>query len=780
MKLFSQWMLAVFFLATMFFANAELLAQIEISSISPPGLQIGQTTTVVMRGKNLFGDSKILAPFPVSVQSVNASENADQASIVIELPEKVVPGISYIRVQNKLGISKPIAIALDQLQQTAVAELNEPIDPCGPPKAVFGTVESSAMIQIDLKPTASETVFFEVESVRLGTQFKPVLRVLDQDGNQLAWAHPQRHLGGDTRLAVALEAGKTYRLEMADQLRRAAANSFFRLKTGQFHFVDLVTPVFTSPQKLIGTNMADDQKYPDLLARNSETLNWRPISFISVKNFSGTRPTRVYWPGQLLDLTDHTEVVDVRLHAVPIAVSAILNSQTKSHSYVLPVTVGQKVRFEMFAERIGSTLDGVLTIYDLANNKLLQQADDFQRTSDPVLDFTVPAGVENLRFEIRDVTGASGEDFLYGITVQDISSGTFELTFDQPNVSLEPGQRALLKLVPRRNGYNGPIQLQLIGASDNLRFNSPPILPGSNQGLVTLENIGPERFDGVPFYVQASTEDRTFQTIAKNTNDYGIFRQSWLDRQIAVAPTVGNGIQLVANWPDTFDRSKPITIFRGGGTNVTLQVNAVFPEAYQGNRNIRLERHANMLPSAEAKPQSEQALNFAPNVEASEFMPGEANFRITSHPTTKPGTYQLALEAKLDDKAQKPTILASTFAPIVEVVVEDGIALKITPGTHLIPGQKQSMLHISGTVEVSAKIQNEVTIEYLGPKMQNANATIKVKPGEKTFKLEVPVPSDVSLDKFAESTLRASVFAESDANVLMAATPAVPLFTGTK
>ena len=761
-------------LGTLF--SSGVYSQVEVAMMSPPGLRIGHVTTLVLSGKNLTDDAKLIAPFPARITSVSGNASNTQLTMDIELSEAVEAGISHFRLETGQGISKPYAIALDRLVQIPVDQQKEAFDPTKTPAAFFGTISSSNTISVDMVPGDSGRVWIETESVRLGTKLRPVVRVLDDRGNQIAFAPPNSVIGGDLRLEVDLQQGKKYQIEFGDQLRRADGNSFFRLKIGQFKFADLVSPVFANERELIRSNIDHNARSRGISSLHGDTLTWKQMSFPTDRNFSGTRPIVIKGKDVHFDLTDRKEIVDQKLSPLPMSVSAVLNCKNGVHKYLLPVKPGQIIRFELIAERIGSTLDGVITVFDNASGRQLLLADDFQSSSDPVAELKIPQNVTLLRFEVKDVTGASNDEYLYGLIIEDVSDGTFEVLFDKTQVTLAPGQRQLIKLTPLRSGYKGKIYLDAECKLPGLKFVTTPILPGADQGFATVENVGNEMLNAIPIYIRAASEDRKYRTSTRSAVPVKVFRQPWLDHQVTVASIIGSEYRVTADWPQTVKIDESVTVFSGGATPASLDITAEFKDGYDGKKEVELSAVTSVVPTPTVNGKKAQPTKYAPTIASATGEIGSSRFYISAEPNTKLGQYYMCVATKLIDRRQKNNQLANTYSKPVLINVEKGIELKLDGAPVVQPGAKETLVQCKCSIDVNPKINSEIQVELKGIKLPPEKAKIIVNPRSGPAEISFRVPSNVSLATLSSAKISASTTLSKDQTMPLATSQEVSLF----
>src|SRR5262249_33055189 len=153
--------------------------------------------------------------------------SASRVQLDLTLAADVAPGIYYLRVANRKGISNPVAIAIEALPQT-------PFTPQIPqlPVVLEGVVTDSASARTTFTGKKGQRLVAEVEARRLGSALDPLLTLYDGRRVQVAWSQGLARLAGDARLEATLPADGTYALELHDALYRAGNAGFFRLKIG--------------------------------------------------------------------------------------------------------------------------------------------------------------------------------------------------------------------------------------------------------------------------------------------------------------------------------------------------------------------------------------------------------------------------------------------------------------------------------------------------------------------------------------------------------------------
>ena len=139
----------------------------------------------------------------------------------------------------------------------------------------------------------------------------------------------------------------------------------------------------------------------------------------------------------------------------------------------------------MLASRLGSPLDGVLSINNPAGGQLAA-SDNRPGTCDPGRDFAVPAGVTAVVATIRDLEGRGGPDYVYRLSIEPAGLPDYSLSLLSDREQLPRNGVSLLRVRANRAGYNGPIKLSLPGLPANVTLTGNEIPAGATDALLTI------------------------------------------------------------------------------------------------------------------------------------------------------------------------------------------------------------------------------------------------------------------------------------------------------
>jgi hypothetical protein len=559
-------------------------AEPEVRAVSIRGLQIDGTTTIRVDGSGLLPNPQLALSMPVAKQVVKPGATATRVEFEITLAANVEPGLYNLWLASGEGVSQPTVIAADRFPQVPFAP-----EVAALPVALHGTVAGSARLRTTFTAKASQSLLIEVEARRLGGKLRPVLHIYDSENRQLDWILPSPTLRGDARLKFTAPADGKYTVELHDLQYAAPAPNFFRMKIGIWEYADLVFPPAvqggTKTQlTLIGGSSDGEQvtfDAPTLIGESYRSAPWKNAGVAG-----GFRPPVL--------ISEFPEIVEAPVAAtpqklpVPAGVSGRFLAPGEQDKYLIDVEPGAKLRFEVFADRLGSPVDASLEIQNAMGGRLASN-DDVAGTPDPRLDFTVPANVKTLLVAVKDTDGRSGPDCIYRVAVTPLSGsvGTpdFQLTLKQQRQSVAVGNRILVKVMADRNGFDGPIDLRFDALPAGIQIQGATIAAGSSATLMTLHGAGTglahslTKLRGI-----AKIDGRTVERIATVDSHVLSRLQPWLSEEVGVAVATPSTTGFKVDW-GTVELDTKLVL----GGKLDLPVSTVRPPGFDGPVRLVLE-----------------------------------------------------------------------------------------------------------------------------------------------------------------------------------------------
>jgi hypothetical protein len=717
-------------LAMLLIAASTPAAEPTLRSFDIRGLKIGGTTTLTVDGDDLGKTPRLLLPFEAK-QALKPGATDKKASFDVTLGE-VEPGYYQLRVVSEGGVSLPGVIGVDRMTQQLVAE---PIKDL--PVALHGAVAGSNIVEVKFQGKAKEKIMIEVESQRLGGKLRPILHLYSPKKLQIAWSWTKPQYFGDTRLEATLPEDGIYTATLHDAEYAAPAPSFFRMRIGNWSYVDQVfPPVIAKDQsvKVIAPNFAADVK---------GSGQFMPLSFPKAGVWSGPRPfVMVSGIPEFVGTSDPSKLQEIPEGRV--GVSGKLRIRNEEHRYRVAVKPNTKVKLEVFAERLGSPLDAALVI---RNDKgaQLARAEDSPGTLDPVLEYTVPDKVTSIIVAVVDTQGRGGSrefDRVYRLVIdpQTVGGDGFKLFTTVQRISQPRGGDTVVPVrVDRKGGYHGPIELVYDPPMRGLSMHGASIPAGADGTLVTFARLD-SVMEPVIISLRGRTEARLEQVVL--VKDHPLERlQPWLATEIAIGRSNESAKDFAIDWRDLPENTSLVPASR-----LQLPVKVTRP---MGKATVKLTLVTSQnTPLANNQPDPNKAIRQDKIGELNEKM-STADVTVLVPPELFSPTYDVTVQAELLDAAKK--VIATAYAPVRRMSVNIPIAVKLAGPNRIetpFDAKKGAIVKIEGQIERREGLKADVALAVTGLPAGAKAEAVTVKADASTFAVNVNFPPTVAPGEF--------------------------------
>lgn len=725
-----------------------VLAVHSLSSASPPtvrnvdrlGLQAGGTTTLTIDGDNLLPDPKLVLAVPVAKQTLRPGATANRIMLDITLDKSVVPGLYNLRLANAHGVSAGRVVAVDHLPQQAWSEK------VTLPAALHGTLTGGRKLTTSFAGKAGQALTCEVAARRLGGQLRPVVHLYDEGGRQLGWARPAPTLGGDSRLTLTLPADGRYTVEVHDARYAGPGPGNIRLALGNWQYVDAVFPAAVRRGQPASVELIGNAPGQNARVQATGDGSFLPLPWANPSLAGGPRPWVI-----VSDLPEYVEkegAAPQDAGTVPVALNGRLGKPGEADRFQLGVRPGDKLRFEVFADRLGSPMDAVLKL-QRDNGALLAQADDSPAGADPVLDFTVPPGLTKLVAVVEDVHGRGRPNFVYRVVVQPLTPAVkdFRVLLADTELNVPIGGNRVVEVGVERAGFTGPLRFAFNSLPPGMQVQGADVPAGASGALLTLAGNGPAPATALTA-LSGTSADPTWKAtrVAIQRTHPLRQRQPWLAEELAVALTPKETIAFAAAWGSLPADAKLVP---GAALKVPLTV-TLPKEPSGGVRLYLLSSH--QTPRVNGQPDQNQSLR----KEAGPFLELPAGKNQGSFDIYVPGTLtavprDLAFRADLLSK-DRGRVIAQAYTPVRRFAVLNPLAVRLAAAQLQAPldPAKGAEVKIQGKVERLAGFKGDVTVSMTGVPPGIAVPTAAVKAAATDFQLVLRFPPNfkpLELDK---------------------------------
>jgi hypothetical protein len=445
-------------------------------------------------------------------------------SFLVEPKADAAPGVYPVRIETVQGISNILLFTLgtypeaieEESQPNAPPNRNDSIESAeslrATPLVLNGTLRGPERDVFRVYGKGGERRVFEVEARRCGSAIDPVLRIMDGAGKQLARSDDNAGLALDARLDFTFPSEGYFYVEVADARFSTQTQNFYRLKMGTYRYAEGIFPLGgrrgeQTPVMFFGGRLgAGVQSAADLrkIAANDA------FAYVALPD----SPALPF----VFAVSDLPELREPLADAVQIpgVVNGRLEKPGEADRFRLRVQPGERLLLELQARELGtSNLEGIITAYD-ASGKRIDSAGDQPLTedvfaiqgtsrtsSDPFLNLTVPAGVQEIAVTVEDLALRGGPLYGYRLIVRR-QAEDFKLSIGSPEINLPAGGAVALSVNADRRGFDGPIQLSIpdppkgiqvaggiipreyVDASNTRTFNRRGVLILSADSAVTL------------------------------------------------------------------------------------------------------------------------------------------------------------------------------------------------------------------------------------------------------------------------------------------------------
>jgi hypothetical protein len=730
-------------LLSLLFVAAQLAAaEPAVRAVNVRGLQIGGTTTLIIDGENFGKAPRLLLPHPAT-QTLKPGSTDKQATFEVALPAESPAGYWNLRVVTEGGVSLPVLVGVDRLPQKALGTAIEPA-----PVALHGAVNGATPAVAKFVGKGGQAVIIEVEAQRMGSKLRPVVHLLAPSKVEVAWSWGKPSLWGDARIEATLPTDGEYSVAVHDVEYAPQSPSHFRLKIGQWAYVDQVFPPFV--QRGQPANF-------ELLGSTSMKVSAAPFVRVGVEplplakeiSLSGPRPfARISATPEFMEPAEAGQV-----HALPAGVCAVtgkLATPNEEDRYKVPVKPGTKVRFEVFAERLGSPIDVSLTIRnemgaDLAKN------DDAPGTTDPAIEFAVPAKTDHVVVAVADAQGRGSARAIYRLVVtpkNEAGEDDFRLHTTKQKIGVGVGGfTAFPVTIDRSGGYEGLVQL------------SADKMPA---GFAAENTLIPEGGEGAIVVVRRSAEVGgeailRWKGTTKANDDRDVFivghplerLQPWLASEVALAPIAAKALDYQIDWKDL---PADAGLVQAGKTS--WQVKLVKPSEKVTAKLTLVTSQPPKLVNGQPDPNAVIRLEKAIEVPGKEMA---ATIPIIVPPELRGTVYDVTIEAEFLDEKKQPLALA--YAPIRRMAVRESLVVKLDGPNVLdvaIDPKAGVSYALKGKIERKEGLTGDVTLALANLPPGITAAPLAVKADKNDFEVKLTAPATLAPGEFRGIKLTAS------------------------
>ncbi|MFN7921884.1 MAG: hypothetical protein U0Q16_17415 [Bryobacteraceae bacterium] len=476
-----------------------------LSSVFPQGSRPGTKLSVEVLGQNL--DRVLTAAFiDDSIRARITAASPTKIDLEFDVPAAAMFGPHYFRVVSPRGASNVLLFRVGDQPHHDEREPNSDLEHA---EAVNAPVTINGRLNVDddydffrFHADAGETWIFDLRSARNGSGLDAALILLDSRGRKLE--HDEDTFIWDPFFAHRFKDAGDYMAVVQPTHTRNDPGFAYQLDIRRAAHVETLSPISLVPGAetrvtLYGHGLADakaDLRFDAAEFGGSieEARGTSAVARIRVPSDAkpGPHELRVVSRGLsspvtfLVDATPAHAGGELR---PPVSITGTARYR-QPESFTFRAEAGQKLVFEVRAQRFGSRADTMLRILD-AKGKLIASNDDatfagVNFNKDPrVLHTFKDAG--EYRLEIRSMWQTTGEDFPYQLLVKPPEPrAELMLGSDQPYAY--PGEKAKLKVsAVRIDGHDQPVKVRIEGLPEGVTASEAVIEKGKNDAEIEID-----------------------------------------------------------------------------------------------------------------------------------------------------------------------------------------------------------------------------------------------------------------------------------------------------
>lgn len=476
-----------------------------LASIFPAGGQRGQTVEVTVAGKNLQNILAVGVTGHGVTAKVIGTNKADSARLALTIVPDAELKERDLRVITAGGPSNRRRFMIGDLTETNEVEPNNDIlhaqRLASLPVVINGQVFQADRDFYRFDAKAGQTLVFGVQARAILPYVADAvpgwcdacLTLYDAKGKAIESVDDYRFKPDPVMVFKVPQDGE-YLICLNDILFRGRADFVYRLTAGALPYITDIFPLggqrgTTVEVQLRGVNLPTNRLD---LAIPADSPPVREVGFPDSSPRSNLLPFAAGDAREALEREPNDATNQATRVEAPANINGRIQPPGDVDYFVFAAQRNQRLVCEVFARRLDSPLDSILTLFN-AKGEELQENDD---TEDPTQALVThhadsrmvytfrQAGDYYLR--IRDLQGMGGEAYAYRIWIgPEHPDFLLRITPDNPRIGR--GETVLLTLdALRRDGFNGQIAVSVQNLPNGFTASDALLAPGQNQVPLTI------------------------------------------------------------------------------------------------------------------------------------------------------------------------------------------------------------------------------------------------------------------------------------------------------
>ncbi len=484
-------------------AAALQAASPQLDFVDPPGGQRGAELEMTITGQHLDDAKGLLFYSPgIEVESLTPS-GGGKLFAKLKIGADCSLGEHAWRVWTATGVSDLTTLSVGPFPN--VAELEPNNDPQHAQKIALNTTVNGVIKEEDIdwfsvEAKKGQRLTAEVEGMRLGkAMFDPWLSISSADGKVLAANDDNALFLQDPLVSLIAPADGTYFIAIRESSWGGSEKSQYRLHVGTFpQPLAVYPPGGQTGEKLAITLLGDPAgpipKTVTLPAQTDESFA------IFAEQDGAIAPAankiRVSSFPNVLEMEPNNSVQQATTtdKPLPLAFNGAIGEKGDADFFQFNAKKDQELDVSVYARRLRSPLDSVLTLYDAKSHQIA--SNDDSAGPDSYLHFKVPRdGAYYL--SVRDQLSRGGPIFTYRV---EVTPAVPDVALTIPEMRKDTQERQTI-VVPRGNRYGAIFRVKRSDVGGTLKVSPRDLPPG-----ITAQSDALERGDTLPVVFEATPD----------------------------------------------------------------------------------------------------------------------------------------------------------------------------------------------------------------------------------------------------------------------------------
>jgi hypothetical protein len=450
------------------------------------GLFLHRSCSFLMTGPGISAKEKIMRmptlwfegptlPLPDSQRAEDYPK--DMAGQITISPD-AVPGCRYWQLATAQGATPAMKFMVGDMPEVVEQEIEGKAIPVDVtlPVTINGRIFPRANVDAwAFEAREGQRITCEVHARRLGSPLDARLEILDSEGNRLA--ESEFLIGGDPRMRFTAPRSGKYQVRIHDVGFQGSQAHVYRLTLTAGPYIDRVFPLggkrgTTVEFEITGQGLPPKAALP--LPSGVQTWTHERISKSNLV---------------LLDVDGLEECQGApRQVSHPAVCNGRLLKAGQVDEWRTVLKKGEALQAELRAARLGSPLDGILSVVDAAGKELLRTDTPVPALGDPLLAFTAPAnGIYGVRVQDR-FTSRGGPAYAYRLRLTGAAEPDFRLHLPTSVLNLPRGGKGQIQVAIERQGiFQEPVTLSVDGLPRGVTAKLSNAAKGAGAAVVQFE-----------------------------------------------------------------------------------------------------------------------------------------------------------------------------------------------------------------------------------------------------------------------------------------------------